>query len=50
MAATGVRAYEEVSRERAYRQYLAFLAAYPVQLASKQVHDHFNASGLNVAS
>ena len=50
MAATGVQAYEDVSRERAYRQYLAFLAAYPVQLASKQVHDHFNTSGLNVAS
>jgi Domain of unknown function (DUF4157) len=50
MAATGVQAHEDVSRERAYRQYLAFLAAYPVQLSSKQVHDHFNASGLNVAS
>ena len=50
MAATGVQAYGDVSRERAYRQYLAFLAAYPVQLSSKQVHDHFNASGLNVAS
>jgi hypothetical protein len=50
MAATGVQAYEDVSRERAYRQYLAFLAAYPVQLSSKHIHDHFNASGLNVAS
>ena len=50
MAATGVQAYEDVSRDRAYLQYLAFLAAYPVQLSSKQVHDHFNASGLNVAS
>lgn len=30
--------------------YLAFLAAYSVQLSSKQVHDHFNADGLDVAS
>jgi Domain of unknown function (DUF4157) len=50
MAATGVQAYGAVSRERAYRQYLAFFAAYPVQLSSKHVHDHFNASGLDVAS
>ncbi len=50
MAATGVQAYETVSREEAYRQYLAFLAARPVQLSSKQVHDHFNAAGFDVAS
>lgn len=50
MAATGVQAYGAVSTEEAYRQYLAFLAAYSVQLSSKQVHDHFNADGLDVAS
>ena len=50
MASTGVQAYGAVSTEEAYRQYLAFLAAYSVQLSSKQVHDHFNADGLDVAS
>jgi hypothetical protein len=50
LAATGVQAYGAVSTEEAYRQYLAFLAAYSVQLSSKQVHDHFNAEGLDVAS
>lgn len=50
MAATGVRAYGAVSTEEAYRQHLAFLAAYSVQLSSKQIHDHFNADGLDVAS
>ena len=50
MAASGVQGYEAVSREEAYRQYLAFLAAYSVQRSSKQVHDHFNAAGLDVAS
>jgi hypothetical protein len=50
MAATGVQADRNVSREQAYRQYLTFLAARSVQLSSKQVHDHFNADGLDVAS
>jgi uncharacterized protein DUF4157 len=50
MAATGVQGYGAVSREEAYRQYLAFLAAYSIQRSSKQVHDHFNAAGLDVAS
>jgi hypothetical protein len=50
LAATGIRPYGAVSQEEAYRQYLSFLAARPVQLSSKQVHDHFNAAGLDVAS
>jgi Domain of unknown function (DUF4157) len=50
VAATGVHAYGSVSQEEAYHQYLTFLATRSVQLSSKLVHDHFNASGLNVAS
>ena len=45
-----MQAYGTVSTEEAYRQYLAFLAAYSVQLSSKQVPDHFKADGLDVAS
>lgn len=50
MAATGIRAYRGITRDRAYRQYLSFLAATAVQLSSKQVHDHFNEHGLDVTS
>lgn len=50
MAATGVQAYRNVTREQAYYQYLKFLEATVVQLASKQVHDHFNECGLDVSS
>jgi len=50
IAATGIQAYRSTTRDRAYQQYLRFLAATAVQLSSKQVHDHFNEHGLDVTS
>jgi hypothetical protein len=50
IAATGIQAYRSTTRDRAYHQYLRFLAATAVQLSSKRVHDHFNEHGLDVTS